>query len=248
MTELSAVGFEQSEKNLLDYFKEEKFRSYEVNKTIKTYLFYITIIKEQNWNEAWEKAFQPVIVDGFCAIRAYFHAPISNVQHELIITPKMSFGTGHHATTHMMVQHMREIKFKDKTVFDFGTGTGVLAVLAEKLGAASVYAIDNDEWSIRNANENRSINGCNRLEIAFASSVPKDKSFDVILANINRNVILMHLESIAGALAKEGLLLISGFLETNVPELADACNRLQLNFIKQKSEDGWTSMLFNKGC
>ena len=98
--------------------------------------------------------FQPVVIDDFCAVRAHFHEPIASVEHEIIITPKMSFGTGHHATTYMMMQQMREIDFKDKTVFDFGTGTGILAILAEKLGATTIDAIDVDEWSFENAKEN----------------------------------------------------------------------------------------------
>ncbi len=119
-----------------------------------------TIIEETNWNQVWESNFDPVIVDDFVAVRAHFHEPIKNVQHEIVITPKMSFGTGHHATTYMMMQQMRELDFAGKNVFDFGTGTGVLAILAEKLGAQKVIAIDNDDWSIENADENVKRNNC----------------------------------------------------------------------------------------
>ena len=154
LDELSANGFEQTEDSLIAYFSENNFESYEVNRLLHNYSFTMTTIKEQNWNQVWESNFQPVIVDDFCAIRADFHEPIQNMEHEIIITPKMSFGTGHHATTYMMIEQMAKIDFTGKTVFDFGTGTGILAILAEKLGAASVSAIDVDVWSIENAKEN----------------------------------------------------------------------------------------------
>ena len=117
-------------------------------------IYKYSIIEDKNWNEEWESQLQPVTINNFAGIRASFHEPLKNVEHEIIITPKMSFGTGHHATTFLMVEQMEKINFKNKTVLDFGTGTGILAILAEKLGAASVLAIDYDEWSINNALEN----------------------------------------------------------------------------------------------
>ncbi len=154
LEEVEAIGFEQTASNLLAYFEEDNFKSYEVNMLLKEYTFHFTTLPKQNWNALWESNFEPVIVDDFCAIRADFHEPVKDGHHEIIITPKMSFGTGHHATTFMMIQQMRNISFKNKKVFDFGTGTGILAILAVKLGAALVTAIDNDEWSIKNAEEN----------------------------------------------------------------------------------------------
>ena len=124
------------------------------------FIFKETLIPEANWNQVWESNFDPVIVDDFVAIRADFHEPVKGVSLEIIITPKMSFGTGHHATTYMMIEQMRELDFTGKSVFDFGTGTGVLAILAEKLGANKVIAVDNDEWSIENAEENFEKNNC----------------------------------------------------------------------------------------
>src|SRR5579875_1868909 len=141
LSEFEAVGFEQTENFLIAYFNEISFKSYDVIELLKGYSFHVTTIEEKNWNEVWESNFQPVIVNNFCAIRAEFHEPIKNVEHEIIITPKMSFGTGHHATTYMMIEQMQQIDFKDKTVFDFGTGTGILAILAEKLGAKKITAI-----------------------------------------------------------------------------------------------------------
>lgn len=146
-----ATGFEQTETHLHAYFTENNFAAYEVNETLKHFSFQTQTVKDKNWNKEWNSNFQPVIVNNFCGIRAHFHTPIKIAQHEIIITPKMSFGTGHHATTYMMIEQMKELEFKNKTIFDFGTGTGILAILAEKFGAASVSAIDIDEWSIKNA-------------------------------------------------------------------------------------------------
>jgi ribosomal protein L11 methyltransferase len=148
---------------LLAYFNEEDFPSYDVQSLLNGYNFQSNTIPEQNWNEEWEQNFQPVVVDDFCAVRAHFHAPISTVKHEIIITPKMSFGTGHHATTYMMMQQMQNIDFNNKSVFDFGTGTGILAILAEKCGAKEIIAIDNDEWSYKNAEENLEMNSVKKL-------------------------------------------------------------------------------------
>src|SRR5205085_7037613 len=139
--------------------------------------------------EEWEKNFERVIIDDFVAIRAPFHKPIQKVTHEIVITPKMSFGTGHHATTFMMIQQMQDVDFKNKKVLDFGTGTGILAILAEKLGATKITAIDNDEWSISNANENIKTNNCRNIQLLLSDSPMLSQKFDVILANINKSVI-----------------------------------------------------------
>ena len=156
LSEIGFEGFEENENKLKHLFLKRILMKVflQIYCSSLQLAFIKTIIEETNWNEVWESNFDPVIVDDFVAIRADFHEPIKDVQFEIIITPKMSFGTGHHATTYMMMQQMREIDFTGKTVFDFGTGTGVLAILAEKLGAENVLAIDNDEWSIENAAEN----------------------------------------------------------------------------------------------
>jgi ribosomal protein L11 methyltransferase len=139
--------------------------------------------------------------------------------HEIIITPKMSFGTGHHATTNMMIEQMKEIDFKKKTVFDFGTGTGILAILAEKLGAEKIIAVDNDDWSIENAIENINRNNCKKISIKKAFDADTGNKSDIILANINRNVIVDNFNSICKHLTHPGILLISGILEKDVDEI-----------------------------
>jgi ribosomal protein L11 methyltransferase len=245
LEEFNANGFEQMDDALIAYFAENNFDSYEVNQILKGFVFTINTIKEQNWNEVWESNFQPVIVDDFCAIRAHFHEPIESVKHEIIITPKMSFGTGHHATTYMMIEQMKDIDFTCKTVFDFGTGTGILAILAEKLGAASVSAIDVDEWSIENAKENIEKNNCSRIEVQLSTTIPAQQ-FDIILANINRNVILQYLPYLKTSLHTNSFLLLSGLLATDENDIVEACKKENIKLLKQTEKNNWISLLLHK--
>ena len=243
LLDLNVDGFEQTDKTLIAYFNENTFKSYEVNELLKNCSFHTNIVEEQNWNKLWESNFQPVIVNNFCAIRAEFHESISKVEHEIIITPKMSFGTGHHATTYMMIEQMRKISFNNKSVFDFGTGTGILAILAEKIGASNILAIDVDAWSIDNANENATRNNCSSINVSLSAQVP-DKKFDIILANINRNVILDYLKQLKNALNPSGYLLLSGFLLSDQNDIVEACTKIKLILINQTERNNWISLLF----
>lgn len=172
-------------------------------------------VEPQNWNARWEADYKPVVVPGWCTVRAHFHLPATDTPHEVVITPKMSFGTGHHATTWLMLDAMRGIDFRGKTVLDFGTGTGVLAILAGKLGATRVLAIDNDAWSVENAVENAELNGLGKkMEVQAGSlEAARGATFDVILANINRHVLLEHMREMRSILAPTGTAFISGLLE-----------------------------------
>jgi ribosomal protein L11 methyltransferase len=205
-----------------------------------------SIIAETNWNNLWESNFEPVIVNDFCAIRADFHSAITNVQYEIIITPKMSFGTGHHATTYMMIEQMKTIDCNDKTIFDFGTGTGVLAILAEKLGAAAVTAIDNDNWSIENAAENITRNDCTKINLYKSEKVPSGMPFDIILANINRNVILENLSLLYNQLKPGSILLLSGLLAEDEADITAAATKLSLQKGPVLQKTGWISIRFLK--
>ena len=242
-----ATGFEQTEKELIAWFKEERFPSYEVNEHLKNHMFRISTVPEKNWNEAWEKDFNPVVVDDFCAIRAGFHKPFTGVAFDIIITPKMSFGTGHHATTYMMVQQLKQLDINGKAVFDFGTGTGILSILAEKMGAASVTAIDNDDWSIRNAGENIAVNACSRIELLHASVVPSEKYFNLILDNINKNVILENLEALNRATVAGGKILLSGLILEDENEVVGAAAGLSLSLLHIIKKNNWISLLLGKG-
>jgi ribosomal protein L11 methyltransferase len=205
-----------------------------------------TIIGETNWNEVWESNFDPVVVDDFVAIRADFHKPVLGVMHEIVVTPKMSFGTGHHATTFMMLQQMREVDFRDKTVLDFGTGTGVLAILAEKLGAKKVVAIDNDDWSIENAKENIKNNVCRSITLQKADTPEMDETFDIILANINRNVIVENFHFLRSQLAMGGTLLLSGILKEDGDVIFHNTVEYSLHIIQTSVRDNW--LCFRISC
>ena len=220
---LSNIGFEgfQEESNLLKALVQtNQFDENLFDKFIETnnFKYSKSIIKEQNWNEKWEADFEPVRVQNpitsepFVYIRASFHKPDNLYKYNIEVTPKMSFGTGHHATTYLMVQNMSAIDFTDKTVIDFGTGTGVLAILAEKLGAKSIIAIDNDEWSINNAKENILVNDCGLIKIELAETISPEAKADVILANINLNIIKENISAIKGAAKETTIFLFSGIM------------------------------------
>lgn len=247
LEDYNPTGFEQTDEMLKAYFEENNFAQDAISKVLEGYEYIKTYVEEQNWNSIWEQNFQPVIVEDFCAIRAHFHKPISSVEHELIITPKMSFGTGHHATTYLMMQQMRDIDFENKTVFDFGTGTGILAILAEKLGAEKIIAIDVDDWSIENAKENFSHNHCSKITVSLSSNLPH-KQFDVALANINRNVLLDYMRQLSKIVKPNGFLLLSGLMVADETVITAAASQSSFQMQKRLERDNWISLLFvNKG-
>lgn len=203
-------------------------------------------IPPQNWNQLWESNFEPVVVDDFVAVRADFHEPFQNVQHEIIITPKMSFGTGHHATTFLMMRMMRGIDFKDASVFDFGTGTGILAIFAKKLGAKNIIATDIDAWSIENAAENFERNRSSDVTLIQSDSALHGNGHDVILANINKNVLMETIPQLRGILKQSGILLLSGLLEADQTDIAELCTKFGLKLSEKQSKNGWIALKFNK--
>ena len=247
--EMGYEGFEQEEERLQAFIPEADFDEEELRGLLSAHGLGYTLqrIEERNWNEEWEKNFQPVIVDDFCAIRAHFHAPIPGVEHELVITPKMSFGTGHHATTYMMIEAMRGIDMRGKRVLDFGTGTGVLAILAERLGAAGVVAIDNDDWSIENALENVANNGCRRIEVLKKDTVATvEGPFDVILANINKHVILKQLCDLGQHLKDDGVILLSGLLIDDAEDIDNEAAKNKLSVSVRMTKGSWICLKTGK--
>ncbi|HKO80221.1 MAG TPA: 50S ribosomal protein L11 methyltransferase [Chitinophagaceae bacterium] len=241
---LNEIGFEgfQEEENELKAFITSTAFDENLLQHISSSLqlnFSKTIIEETNWNQIWESNFDPVIVDDFVAVRADFHKPVKKAAFEIVITPKMSFGTGHHATTYMMMQQMREIDFAGKTVFDFGTGTGVLAILAEKLGARAILAIDNDSWSIENTAENITRNGCTKIDLKLADTAITNDSFDIILANINKNVILDNFQLLAKQLLPGGILLLSGLLAEDKQDILSKAGELNLQLLTAGKRHNW---------
>jgi ribosomal protein L11 methyltransferase len=241
-------GFEEERNSLKAFIREEDFDEQELTAFAgeQQLSFTRSAIENKNWNAEWEANFQPVVIDGFCAVRAAFHPPVPGVAHDIIVTPKMSFGTGHHATTYMMVQAMARPVFAGKTVFDFGTGTGVLAILAEKLGALSITAIDNDDNSIENAAENLAANGCRHCELFKAASTEGLGQFDIILANINRNVILQNLLHIKQHLRDGGVVLLSGLLKDDQPQVLAEAEKQGLMLTGRLEKEGWICLEMGK--
>ncbi len=237
------TGFEQKDESMVVYFDANEFDAKGVQAIIGGFDYKTSEVEERNWNEEWERSFQPVIVDDFCAVRADFHQPIIGVQHEIIITPKMSFGTGHHPTTYLMVQAMRGLEFTGKSVFDFGTGTGILAILAYKLGGSDIAAIDVDEWSVENAAENFERNDITGIRLARSTGIP-DKMFDVILANINRNVILEYMPTLKKAVNPFGTILFSGLMVQDETVIVAAANQHQLSLEQRTERQGWIALRF----
>ncbi len=199
------------------------------------------LIPEKNWNEEWEKNFHPVVVGDFCAVRASFHEPVAGVRHQLVITPKMSFGTGHHATTFMMMEAMQKLDFGGKSVLDFGTGTGVLAILAERLGAERVLAIDHDDRCIENAGENIGENRCVRVVLEKNTTIPSNALYSIILANINKNVLLQELDAMRQHLEEGGGILLSGLLQEDQEEIEKKAgqNHLAISYNGRITKENW---------
>ncbi len=212
-----------------------------------TYSFSSQELPDKDYNEEWERQHQPVLVDGFCWVRAPFHPHRDDVKYEIVIEPKMSFGTAHHATTYLMLSLLEQEEVAGRTVLDMGSGTGVLAILAAKKGASYVEAIDVDEWAFRNASENFEHNGVNvNAILGDASALTADKHFDVILANINRNILLHDMSSYAKVLNTNGSMLLSGFYEHDVDILRDKAEQFGLRLVQQRTRDGWTALRFVK--
>lgn len=210
--------------------------------------FVRTVIPKTNWNEEWEKNFNPVFVDDLLCIRAHFHEKSATAKHDIVITPKMSFGTGHHDTTWLVSKTMFGLDLKNKTVLDMGCGTGILAILAKQLGATNVSGIDIDDWSIENSIENAAINHASDIEFkkGDASLLPALETFDVILANINKNVLKKDMASYFTCLKKDGYLLLSGFFTADVEELNQLAQSIGFTFVESFNKNEWAVIKLKK--
>lgn len=206
----------------------------------------LTAIPPENWNAVWESDFQPIRIENKCAVRADFHAPI-DVPYELVITPKMSFGTGHHQTTYMMLNCLLNNPPKDQPVLDMGCGTGVLAILAEKLGAASIDAIDVEPWCFENTVENIAMNDCKKINAMEGDrEVIPEKNYGTIIANINLNVLLLDIPLFAKRLLPNGKLFLSGFYTHDIPAIESKANQNGLQMVDYQEKDNWVAAHFYK--
>lgn len=251
LADLGFESFTQNEAGLEAYIQEE-FDNESLVKELSfedfSFLYTRTEIPKTNWNEEWEKNFHPVYVDDLVCIRAHFHPASENVKHDIIITPKMSFGTGHHDTTWLVSKTMFSLDFKNTSVLDMGCGTGILAILAKQLGATAILGIDIDDWSIENSIENAAINNASNIEFkkGDASSLPTTQTFEIILANINKNVLKKDLPAYFTCLKKDGYLLLSGFFTTDVDELKQLAQTIGFEFIESYQKNEWAVIKLKK--
>lgn len=254
IAQLGYAGFEsfvETETGIMAYIQKEEWHPEILNEIqiLSSSEFKIAYtlkeIAQVNWNEEWEKNFTPIVVNSMCAVRAPFHKTY-NVPFEIVIEPKMSFGTGHHETTFMMLEFILENEFEDKTVLDMGCGTALLAILAELRGAKIIDAIDIDQWCVENSEENIQRNNCTKVKVGRgdASTLPKVKKYDTIIANINRNILLEDMNTYVNCLKKGGMLFLSGFYEEDLPLIKDCCNKLGLTFVKNKIKNNWIAAKF----
>ncbi|WP_179348158.1 50S ribosomal protein L11 methyltransferase [Winogradskyella pacifica] len=254
IAELGYAGFEsfvENEEGVIAYIQKEEW-----NENILDAIYILSSdefkidytfedIEQTNWNEEWEKNFNPIVVDDLVSVRAPFHEKRDDVKYDLIIEPKMSFGTGHHETTHMMIQHILQNDFKDKSVLDMGCGTGVLAILAEKVGATKLDAIDIDNWCYLNSLENVERNDCKNISVYEGDvTLLNGKTYDSIIANINRNILLADISEYAKCLNENGSLFLSGFYEQDIPIIEAECNKQMLKLTKTLQKGQWVSLKF----
>ena len=253
IAELGLAGFEsfvETEEGLTAYIKKQDWNPsilddiQILNSNEFSISYTIEEIEQVNWNQEWEKNFNPIIVDDLCTIRAPFHEK-PNTTFDIVIEPKMSFGTGHHETTHMMIQHILNNDFKDKSVLDMGCGTGVLAILSELKGAKPIDAIDVDNWCYLNSLENVERNCCNHISVYEGDAgLLGNKKYDIIIANINRNILLNDIKTYASCLNKNGMLFLSGFYKEDISVIEDACNRNMLKLDEKLERNNWVSLKF----
>lgn len=257
MAEIAETGFDtfmENEKGFEAYTEQAKYDKEKLYAVKEKYgqftpvVFYQDRIEKKNWNEEWEKNYEPIIVDDKCMIRAGFHQPEKQYPYEIIITPKMSFGTGHHQTTYLMVKNQMDMDHQNKSVMDAGCGTAILSVMASKLGAKQVDAFDIDEWSVINGQENIEVNKCNNIGIRQGkiSDLTFDDNFDIILANINKNILLVEMAQYAAYLNPGGLLLLSGFYEKDIPDLMAEAQRYSLKQVRSDERENWAALLLKR--
>ncbi len=226
---------EEWDASILDGIHILKSEEFEISYTFED-------IEQVNWNEEWEKNFNPIIVDDLCSVRAPFHDR-PKTKYDIVIEPKMSFGTGHHETTHMMIQHILKNDFNDKSVLDMGCGTGVLAILAAMKGASEIDAIDIDNWCYVNSLENVERNNVSHINVLEGdASLLEGRKYDIIIANINRNILLNDISTYASCLTPRGLLFLSGFYDNDIPLIIEESNKNNLEFETKLERNSWAAL------
>ena len=255
MAELAEVGFDSFEDTptgIKAYIPKDSWNEhilqdiYLLSNPEFTISYQITEIEQVNWNEEWEKNFSPIVVEDLCTVRANFH-PVPNTRYDIVITPKMSFGTGHHETTYMMLQQLLPLSLEGAKVLDMGCGTGILAIMAALRGARDITAIDIDPWCVENATENVQQNDCSFITIKEGDvSLIAGEQYNLILANINRNILLSDIPAYTQALLPQGLLLVSGFYVEDLPTIKEKCQEVGLTYLSHIERNRWVSAKFQR--
>lgn len=257
IAEIAEAGFEtfmETETGFEAFVEEDRFDQSALNDIQERYreqtafTFQFDKIEKRNWNEEWEKSYEAINVENKCLIRAAFHQPDPSIPYEIVITPKMSFGTGHHQTTYLMIKQQMDIDHQGKRVMDAGCGTAILSIMAAKLGAKSVEAFDIDEWSVINGKENMEVNHTSNINLQQGkiSEVKLSGLFDVILANINKNVLLAEINTYQTYLPSNGLLLLSGFYTRDIDDLKAEAAKCKLSEVRRDERETWASLLLQK--
>jgi ribosomal protein L11 methyltransferase len=256
IAELAAIGFDsflETETGIEGYVLQEQFSRDSFDEVISTYResAALTVVEgvlpKVNWNEEWEKNYDPIEVGKLVYVRASFHSPQPGFQYEIVINPKMSFGTGHHATTFQLLSLQGNIDHQGKRVLDVGSGTGILAIMAHLLGAKEVEAFDIDSWCVDNGNENFELNGLStQMGLGTIREVKPKGPYELILANINKNVLLDELAIYTSLLAPHGILLLSGFYSEDIDDLNQAASLNGLHLTTQSTKDNWAALEFQK--
>lgn len=262
LAELGYESFVETDKGLNAYIPESDFDETAVRELITKYEpqtaigYVVHSLEKRNWNAEWERDYEPIDVADSVRVRASFHQPDARFRYDIVINPKMSFGTGHHETTAMMMEQQLGLDFVGKTVLDVGSGTGILAILAAKMGAKAVLAFDIEEWAVENARENAELNDCSQITV-FQGTIDTINApdnvlswtpaiFDVVLANINRNVLLAEIPVYTSLLSSNGFLVMSGFYEHDAPDIQQKAIESGLTPIKGMTIREWTSLVFQK--
>ena len=246
LNEIKYESFSTDEVGLKAYIRSDLFNKEKLTEIVDDISSFtkidlsINAIKKENWNADWENNYSPVHINKDCVIRAHFHDRFPNIEHEIIITPKMSFGTGHHETTFLVMNQIFELNLEGKQVLDIGSGTGVLSILASKLGAKKIVGIDIDKWAYENAIENSKLNNISNIQFieGTAESIGK-KMYDVVLANINRNIILADIQKYTRAMRPKSDIILSGFLKQDVKIILNKIKQLKFNLVASKNKNKW---------
>lgn len=246
LNEIKYESFSTDEVGLKAYIRSDLFNKKKLTEIVDEISSFtkidlsINAIKKENWNADWENNYSPVHINKDCVIRAHFHDRFPNIEHEIIITPKMSFGTGHHETTFLVMNQIFELNLEGKQVLDIGSGTGVLSILASKLGAKKIVGIDIDKWAYENAIENSKLNNISNIQFieGTAESIGK-KMYDVVLANINRNIILADIQKYVKAMRAKSDIILSGFLKQDVKIILNKIKQLKFNLVASKNKNKW---------